>query len=689
MKNSTLLFCFLLVAGMAGRLPAQNPFAKPGLRLGAYHFNFFDGQWNTSIRYAGDTLLCGKQYQLFENVDNNGFRFLLHYENGGEVRLNNVTTPCSAGSLYYNFNLKKGDIFQSNGTSNFVVDSTGSFTLLTGEKRRYVRLHWTYAPDSHTEWVDGIGDLAQGLAPISDFEGYERLVCARDSSGDLWLSPTEGQACDSLTCGLPLPKFDMTVDGQTVYFQNQSQNSWSYTWDFGDGESSAHTEPFHTYAAPGCYYVCLTARTPCLERSFTYCRTVNAGQPNVWQKLPIPLTTNAASLSFPTRDTGWVLTSRQIWKTTDGGQNWEQQTPPPDAPNAQLVMNTIKMFDTQTGLIACGNYHYSSGVHPDEGNVLWTNDGGKTWTPVVKGTGEWAYSLEIADAKRAWAGGGYTLFRTLDGGNTWTTINLNMNITRLHYIGGDTLFGIRSKQILGTATFEFFLVQSFDSGKTWPVQVQLPDSTWAARFFSAQQAVFNGGLGDLQITADGAGSFSTVHIDDPLWQVQFQYITHADPDNGWAAGRNGRIAHTTDGWKNVILLENCGSEAHIYGIDAPAADVAYAINGNREVLRYCPNANCATSGLNPEAQTFTPALLLWPNPADSQVFMALPGGSSFAGDEVLELYSASGQLLRSEEVPPSAIHRLDVSGYPPGVYLLRMRGKTGSGVPVKLMLTAQ
>jgi len=44
-----------------------------------------------------------------------------------------------------------------------------------------------------------------------------------------------------------------------VTFTNYSQNATTYSWDFGDGESSTEKNPVHTYAGDGTYTVVLTA----------------------------------------------------------------------------------------------------------------------------------------------------------------------------------------------------------------------------------------------------------------------------------------------------------------------------------------------------------------------------------------------------------------------------------------------
>jgi PKD repeat protein len=49
----------------------------------------------------------------------------------------------------------------------------------------------------------------------------------------------------------------------TVTFTNSSLNGTSYSWDFGDGQSSTAVSPAHTYATNGTYTVVLTVTNSC------------------------------------------------------------------------------------------------------------------------------------------------------------------------------------------------------------------------------------------------------------------------------------------------------------------------------------------------------------------------------------------------------------------------------------------
>ncbi|MEL6134259.1 MAG: PKD domain-containing protein, partial [Bacteroidota bacterium] len=53
---------------------------------------------------------------------------------------------------------------------------------------------------------------------------------------------------------------DTTIcTGQSIQFINQSTGADSYLWNFGDGNTSTQTNPFHIYATPGTYSVSLEA----------------------------------------------------------------------------------------------------------------------------------------------------------------------------------------------------------------------------------------------------------------------------------------------------------------------------------------------------------------------------------------------------------------------------------------------
>ncbi|HKK61009.1 MAG TPA: PKD domain-containing protein, partial [Bacteroidales bacterium] len=64
-----------------------------------------------------------------------------------------------------------------------------------------------------------------------------------------------------------------------IVFTNFSENAVSYSWDFGDGETSTEENPTHTYAETGTYTVVLTAMNED-DISATYQQEIEVTDPN-------------------------------------------------------------------------------------------------------------------------------------------------------------------------------------------------------------------------------------------------------------------------------------------------------------------------------------------------------------------------------------------------------------------------
>jgi len=80
----------------------------------------------------------------------------------------------------------------------------------------------------------------------------------------------------------PIASFQFAISGTNfleVTFTNFSQNATSYSWNFGDSQTSTETSPVHVYTAAGSYTVVLTAKND-VNASATYTQTVEITDPN-------------------------------------------------------------------------------------------------------------------------------------------------------------------------------------------------------------------------------------------------------------------------------------------------------------------------------------------------------------------------------------------------------------------------
>jgi PKD repeat protein len=121
---------------------------------------------------------------------------------------------------------------------------------------------WFFGDDANPRTLTGAGP--HGVRFFSNSE-YSILLEVRDSQTSAYASSSK-----SLTAYTrPGPNFSFQIQNLTVTFENRSNHSLIYEWDFGDGEMSTDQNPVHTYAAPGEYSVVLKASNECTTREKT------------------------------------------------------------------------------------------------------------------------------------------------------------------------------------------------------------------------------------------------------------------------------------------------------------------------------------------------------------------------------------------------------------------------------------
>ena len=109
-----------------------------------------------------------------------------------------------------------------------------------------------------------------GGSPASSTVQNPQVVYTTPGVYDVTLEVSNGFGSNTLTFpayvtvqGAPSAGFTYTAMQNTVTFTNNSQDATSYTWDFGDNQSSTEQNPVHTYAASGSYTVSLAATNNC------------------------------------------------------------------------------------------------------------------------------------------------------------------------------------------------------------------------------------------------------------------------------------------------------------------------------------------------------------------------------------------------------------------------------------------
>jgi PKD repeat protein len=151
--------------------------------------------------------------------------------------------------------------FANGGAYTFTYDASGGTITIDGEGAYIGLCNKTETGDNfvpvntkkYTIFGMGEGDIADTL---------NIAIIAADGSFS-WnfylLSYHNPADLPDIPAAQPAADFSASTNGLEVTFTNSSKNSTTYSWDFGDGNTSTDENPVHTYAADGDYDVTLTA----------------------------------------------------------------------------------------------------------------------------------------------------------------------------------------------------------------------------------------------------------------------------------------------------------------------------------------------------------------------------------------------------------------------------------------------
>lgn len=274
------------------------------------------------------------------------------------------------------------------GTHSYSYDESNSKITLSGTGA------WIGIPK--------LGTSAETLVPASEVVFDVVLSSGGDSgvdsmfvsfsyaaSSDLWLFTYVSYSDESLEPALvndPIADFSTSSSGLIVDFINESLNSTSYSWSFGDGSSSTDENPTHTYDAEGTYTVSLTATSD------------NGSSDMISQDITISDQVLTTAAPTPTRSANNVISVYSDAYTDIDGVNlnpsWGQST----VLTEEVIENDnlVKMEGLNyQGIDFGGNIQDVSGmshVHID----VWTSNASQVdFFLISSGPAETAYALEI------------------------------------------------------------------------------------------------------------------------------------------------------------------------------------------------------------------------------------------------------------------------------------------------------
>lgn len=172
-------------------------------------------------------------------------------------------------------------------------------------------------------------------------------------------------------------------------------------------------------------------------------KSIDSG--DTWQFIDMSAYANAlVEIYFLTEDIGFVCgrndTGATILKTTDGGQSWLELY---NSNTAGEYFWKIQVLESNPNII----FGSISAVAPNLGKLVKSIDGGSTWSSYDAPETD-IQAVGFINENKGWMGGHTTgFYETLDGGQSWTNLNIGNNLNRifiinatLAYAGGTSIY---------------------------------------------------------------------------------------------------------------------------------------------------------------------------------------------------------------------------------------------------------
>jgi photosystem II stability/assembly factor-like uncharacterized protein len=668
----------------------EDYFSRPGLNISSYNEVLGDTS-SLSYSYSHKRVICGDTVLVFGSNQNSGNLFLLI--EGGKVYKTDFS--CQK-ELLYNFDLTVGQ-HVIGGFYNFkTVTSISDTLLLNGEHRRHFKLEGGY------DWVEGIGDTRRGLLPES-YYGQNHFICAKDSIGDMLVHPFNGNKCNAFNCPRPRPGFISDNHDAIVSFYNDSHFATSFTWDFGDGQTSPEYSPTHIYSAPGCYNVRLMASNDCFSEAILFEATIPLCIGLDWDTVQkIDFANTFYYQVFPNH-LQFIMDhdpKDTLYRSTDDGKTWDRILLPL-GPTTNRYPQQIKMYDDQRGILGC--FHYVA--QDDQRGILTTNDGGLTWTQRGPGI-TIAQHLAIGKNGLAWASNGNYFYRSSDYGENWEQLlDTKFRINDFWNFGDSLLLGSSIK--FSTSGNKYYVATSADQGVTWDTVRIQNDIKYI--FFTSPLIGYGTDSKDVYKTIDGGHSWILI-----LPAIHVYGLEFSSDLEGWISTVEGVVYHSRDGFATHVKT-NCGGSRLVH-IDATGTDAVYASTFNT-ALKYKghPDYTCSTFDSDDDGYTddvdcndgnatINPGAIelpdngidedcdgidlitaidipdskifnIYPNPTSGILHISAPGPEN----KILRLFNTHGQLVMTTVLD----HTLNMSKLSNGLYCLLIQDEGGNVLGVR------
>jgi photosystem II stability/assembly factor-like uncharacterized protein len=366
-----------------------------------------------------------------------------------------------------------------------------------------------------------------------------------------------------------------------------------------------------------------------------------------WTVLTSGTTKRLTSIYFVNSTTGYAVGDHgTILKTINSGDTW-----------TSCGWNTVNNYKSVyfTDIIV----GYIGGPSLEK-----TINGGLSWNTKLSDEC-FINSIYFTNANTGYAvgsnnSGNSIIFKTINGGTDWEErIYENYNeLKSIYFIDVNTGYAVGNN---GT------ILKTTDAGNTWlsPNPVSISNVLLCVYFTDANTGYISGGYmgGAIYKTTDGGISWNTqIMTDDPIPSIYF-----TDANTGYAVGISGLILKTTNGGSTWIP-QTSNTTASLNSIFFTDSNTGYAVGDFGTILKY---SGSSIPDAAPEISLIDKTRI-YPNPTSGLFEISL--NKPMINDYKIEIFNNLGYLIQTSVNHKSGQSvQIDVSSFPSGVYLIRIR----------------
>ena len=531
-------------------------------------------------------------------------------ENGSAVAVANGGLVFRAGEL--------GDpwsrILNTGTVQNlYAADRSGDSVWVSGESGVII-----HSVDGGATWIPETVNTGSSMFAIA-VDGDQ--VWAGGRRGEIHHRPVEPPSSPLLLLSTDRIDFGLRAPGRVVSQTIELRNAGPSTLNFGSSNVSGDEaftvqgvdvntlEPGETARLrvtflpgnPGVKSGLISLRPQGDQFSVMNIQLLGESAGSSWSLLDSPTTEHFEDIQFLNETLGFAITEDEVYRTKDGGGNWEALDADPPGP-----LGRVHFATEEIGYVVGGTSGSRTFQNTEQGmsTILRTTDGGNTWTTLTTGVRHrvtdivtpvtnapnFVYAMTesyVSGNNRQFA----VILRSTNSGNTWSTVNT----PSATFLGGQAIHVSAGLDVFFVASGNV-LYRSTSGGNSWTEVISVSGSQLIQdiHFIDNNHGWVVGLNGLFRRTETGGATPGAWSAATSLSSGDLRRVHFVDANTGWIAGegsflnnREPSLFRSLDGgrnWVNTFV----GGDFTTRSISALSADQAFACGVGGALVVYSP-----------------------------------------------------------------------------------------------------